>query len=202
VGAGAVRGGAAGVHLGQCGGGLRQAGLLGQADQRIGARPVLGHVVAIEVGDAQEVLRARIAMSGGGLHIGHGAGVFAALEQQQAIVVRCLEVALGRRLAEQLFGAGKIRLDAATQLVGLRQVELCIGIALRGRALPFANGSCMIPARPCLDSRLDVGKGWRGQRDCACGETARCHFYQQFSYVRFHSCHPRDPQAIHLLQMT
>ena len=83
---------------------LRQPRTVGERQQRIGADPVLGHQVAVEVGDAQQVLRARIAALGGGLDIGQRLFAAAVLEQQQAVVVGGLDMPLRRGARVERFG--------------------------------------------------------------------------------------------------
>ncbi len=152
------------VHLAERGARLLDPRLLRQAGQGIGPDPVLGHVVSIEVRDAEEVLRARFAAISGGADVGQGLRPLAALEQQQAVHVGSLDMAALRRLAEQVFGLAQVGLDAPAQLVGLAQVELRIGIALVGRSLPFAHRARIVPARPGVDAGLDVGEGGSGRQ--------------------------------------
>ena len=125
------------------GAGLR---LTGEAFQRIGADPVLRHAIGVEIGQAQQILRARIAPVGGVADIGQRGGMLAALEQQQAVIVARLHMALRRRLGIQHFGPRQILRHAPAQLIRLAQIELRIGIALVRQGLPFAHGGWKIAA--------------------------------------------------------
>ena len=99
----------------------------------------------------------KVNMIGGGAEERQGLGPRAALEQEQAIVVRRQDMTLGGSAAKQLLGLGQILRYAFAQLVGLAHVELRIGIALGRRAEPLLDRSLMLSARPCIDARLDVG---------------------------------------------
>ena len=165
------------IHLRQRRLGLWQAGLLRHAFIGIGADPVLGHIVGVEIGDAQQIFGARIAAPGGGLNIGHGLRMLAALEQQQSIVVAGLKVTLRGGQPEQLLGLGQVLRHAVAQLIGLAQIEFGVRVALGGGADPFADGGGVILAAPCIDAGLDVGQrgggaGQRRQHQSGCGQSA------------------------------
>ncbi len=147
------------VHLGQRRRRLGKPRLLGKADQRIGADPVLGCVVAIEVGKAQDILRTRVAASGGGVNERHGLASFAPLEQQQAVIVGSPEMALVRGQFVISLGLFEILVDASAQLVGLAEVELRIGVAAIRRAFPFADRGLVVARRPSIHACLDVCDG-------------------------------------------
>ena len=115
------------------------------------------------MGDAEQILRARIAAISGGAQIGQRADPLAALKQQQAVIVRGLKMPLRRRLAKQRFGLGQVLFDAFAQLVGLAQIEQRIGIA-RGRLrLPLLDRSGIVTPRPGIDPSLGVGHGRGGK---------------------------------------
>jgi hypothetical protein len=112
-------------------------------------------------------LRARIASVGGGLDIGHGGGVLAALVQQSR-GVGSLQMPRGGLGVKQL-GLGQILRYAPAHLVGLAHVELGVGIALVGGALPLPDGALVIPrdqASPRLPSPMAAGVRAGAGLDC------------------------------------
>ncbi len=116
------------------------------------------------MGDSQQVLGAGIAAHRRGGDIGQGFLAGAALEQQQAIIVRRLHVALRRSLGIERFGLFDIGFDPAAKPVGLPHVELRVGITLCGGPGPLAHGPGKVSCGPGIDPGLDVGMGrHRGQ---------------------------------------
>ena len=105
----------------------------------------------------QQILCARIAAIGSGTDEWQRAGLFAALEQQQAIVVARLQVAERGGPPEQLLGLGQILRHALAQLVSLSQVEHRVGIALGHRGLPFADRRGEVSPGPGIDPGLGIG---------------------------------------------
>ncbi len=182
------------VHLRQRGARLRQSGAVSQRQQRIGSDPVLLHQIAVEMGNADQILRARIAAIGGGADIGHRLLAAAILEQQQTVIVRCLDMALRRGGSVERFGLARIGFDPAPEAIGLCHVELRIGIALRSRTRPFAHRSGIIARRPGFDSLLHIGQrrsGTRhqqpGQRQGASSQAGSSCY--RVAHRRLHGCH-------------
>ena len=136
------------VHLHDGWPGLRQPSSIGQREQRIGAFPIARHHVAIEMRDAEQILRTRIAPAGGAFYVGQRFGPAAILKQHQPISICRLHMPGLRRALVQSFGAPSIQRHAAPQPVSLRQIEHCIGIARFGGALPFTNSSGIITPAP------------------------------------------------------
>jgi hypothetical protein len=139
------------------------------------ARPVLFRQVSVEMRDAQQILRARIAPPGCGSDIGHGRFAPTVLEQQQAVIVRCLDVPLRggggiKRLCLLL-----VSLHAAPQAIGLAEIELCIGIARLCRARPFAHRRGVIASRPGIDAALHISLCGRAEREQAGGQHTAAH---------------------------
>ncbi len=64
------------------------------------------------------------------------------------------------------FGLRQIGGDAATELIGLTQVELSIGIAGERFGAPLGDGALIVAALPGIDAVLDVGVGGGGQHGC------------------------------------
>ena len=108
--------------------------------------------------DAEKILRARIAAARCIEYVRHRFLLPPALEQQQAQIVRGLQMALRRRLGVIDFGLAGILFDPAPQPVSLAHVELCIGIALGGRFTPLGHGSGVIALLPRGDTGVDIGQ--------------------------------------------
>ena len=64
--------------------------------------------------------------------------------------------------AEPGFGLRQVHGHAAPQLIGLRQIELGIGIARDGERPPLRHGGGIFAALPRIDARFDVGVGGEG----------------------------------------
>ena len=158
------------VHLRDRRGGLRQTRPVRQRHQRIGLDPVLRHDVAVELRNAQQILRARIATPRGCLHIRQRRFALAALEQQQTVRIGRLQMARLGSAAIQVCGARRVLRYAAAQPERLRQVEHRIGIAGLRRSLPLGDRGSVIAASPGIDAVLHRRERGRRQQGCAaCG---------------------------------
>ena len=167
------------VHLGDGGAGRFEIRPVRQRHQRIGAHPVARRQIAVEMTDAQEILRARIAAFGGSDDIRHRLLAAPVLKQQQAVYVDRPHVALGGGLRHQDLGLRHIGFDPAPQTIGLRHVELRIGVAPVRQVAPFGYRHIVIAAFPCGRSAFQIGlsRHRESQRQCGRGQ-------YQVSYLR------------------
>ena len=90
---------------------------------------------------------------GGGGYVGKRLGSFAALKQQQAIIVRGMNVALCCSFAKQFLRLGEVCLDAPAEPEGLTEIELGIGVTLCRWTFPCGDSSRELAARPGIHSR-------------------------------------------------
>src|SRR5690242_8396152 len=136
----ALRFGDIAIHLAERLAGLRQAGVRGAGQQRIGARPVLLQpAVAVEQHRAVDQLAARIAARGGFFEPRRGLGIGTLFEQHAAVIVLGLKMALLGGLAIPILGLGLVDRHPLAEPIGLAEVELGIGIATGGGALPILD---------------------------------------------------------------
>ncbi len=157
------------IHLRQCIARLRQARTIRQRHQGIGAHPIERGVIRIEVRQAENILRARIAAIRCGADHRHRLVLLAFLKQHQPVIVGSLDMAKPGCLFIELARAGIISLDPAPKAIGLRQVEQRIGIASRRGALPFSNRAGKVARRPSVDPCFDIRQR-RASEQRQCGD--------------------------------
>ena len=152
------------IHLRQRLGCRFQALLRRARHQAIGARIVAPYPVAVEQHRTQHQLGARFTTGDRFFQPWHRIRLLARGEQRQAIIVDGLVMPLQRRLAEPALGERRIDRYAATELVGLAQIELRIGIARHRRPTPLIDRGLVVAALPGIEPRLDVLRR-HGRRD-------------------------------------
>jgi hypothetical protein len=128
------------LHLREAAAGSGQALRGRPAHQRISARPILGFAVTVEQSGAQDVAPPRVAALRRLPNPNHAGFAITVLEQNQAEVrLRFLVTLLGRLFVPALRHP-EIRGDAASELIGLGEVELGVRIALLSKRSPLGDG--------------------------------------------------------------
>ena len=114
---------------------------------------------------AQNILRPRLAAFAGRLQIGQGFAPAVILEQHQAIIVIGLQMSLVSGFLVPSFRLAQIQRNTAAQFIGLRQIELCVRIALLGRSAPFVDSGLKIAASSCVNASLHIRHGRCGNQE-------------------------------------
>ena len=154
------------IELGKPRRGNVEAGVACALGECVGARPVLLCEVAVEVGGAEDILRARFAARGRGDDKGHRLCPAVRGEEDEAEIILRLQMPLLCGAAIPCLRLYEIGRDAAAKLIGLAKVELRIGVARNRKRPPFGDCRLVITRLPGIDAILDVGTGRCRQHRC------------------------------------